>query len=49
MKENRQNLVEFNNFYFKYKSQVDYSLCDINLKIKKGEKIVIVGDRKSVV
>lgn len=43
MKENRQNLVEFNNFYFKYKSQVDYSLCDINLKIKKGEKIVIVG------
>lgn len=43
MTENRQNLVEFNNFSFKYKSQVDNSLICINLKIKKGEKIVIVG------
>lgn len=43
MTENRQDLIEFNNFYFKYKSQVDNSLNCINLKIKKGEKIVIVG------
>lgn len=43
MTENRQNLVEFNNFSFKYKSQVENSLFDINLEIKKGEKIVIVG------
>lgn len=43
MTENRQNLVEFNNFSFKYKSQVENSLACINLKIKKGEKIVIVG------
>lgn len=43
MTENRQNLVEFNNFSFKYKSQVDNSLICINLEIKKGEKIVIVG------
>ena len=43
MTENRQNLVEFNNFSFKYKSQVDNSLNCVDLKIKKGEKIVIVG------
>lgn len=43
MTENRQNLVKFNNFSFKYKSQVDNSLNCVNLKIKKGEKIVIVG------
>ena len=43
MTENRQNLVEFNNFSFKYKSQVDNSLICINLELKKGEKIVIVG------
>ena len=43
MTENRQNLVEFNNFSFKYKSQVENSLDFIDLKIKKGEKIVVVG------
>ena len=43
MTENRQNHVEFNNFSFKYKSQVENSLACINLEIKKGEKIVIVG------
>ena len=43
MTENRQTHVEFNNFSFKYKSQVDNSLNCVNLKIKKGEKIVIVG------
>lgn len=43
MTENRETHVEFNNFYFKYKSQVDFSLFDINLNIKKGEKLVIVG------
>ena len=43
MTGNRETHVEFNNFSFKYKSQVDNSLNCINLKIKKGEKIVIVG------
>lgn len=38
-----QSLVEFNNYTFKYRAQAEPSLIDINLEIKKGEKIVIVG------
>lgn len=38
-----QSLVEFNNYSFKYRAQAEPSLIDINLEIKKGEKIVIVG------
>ncbi len=36
-------LIEFNNFSFKYHSQSDFTLHDINLKIYKNEKILIVG------
>lgn len=41
--ENRQDLVVFDKYNFKYKSQVEPSLFDIDLSVKKGEKIVIVG------
>ena len=41
--ENRDDLVVFDKYKFKYKAQADPSLFDIDLKIKKGEKIVIVG------
>ena len=41
--ENRQDLVVFDKYNFKYKSQVKSSLFDIDLKVKKGEKIIIVG------
>lgn len=41
--ENRQDLVVFDKYNFKYKSQVEPSLFDIDLKVKKGEKIIIVG------
>lgn len=41
--ENRDDLVVFDKYNFKYKAQADPSLFDIDLKIKKGEKIVIVG------
>lgn len=41
--ENRQDLVVFDKYNFKYKSQVEPSLFDIVLKVKKGEKIIIVG------
>lgn len=41
--ENRQDLVVFDKYNFKYKSQVESSLFDIDLKVKKGEKIIIVG------
>ncbi|WP_311375916.1 ABC transporter ATP-binding protein [Anaerococcus lactolyticus] len=40
---NRQDLVVFDKYNFKYKSQVEPSLFDIDLKVKKGEKIIIVG------
>ena len=41
--EDREDLVVFDKYNFKYKSQVDPSLFDIDLKVKRGEKIVIVG------
>ena len=43
MTDKSQSLVEFNNYTFKYRAQAEPSLIDINLEIKKGEKIVIVG------
>ncbi|MDD7304979.1 MAG: ABC transporter ATP-binding protein [Peptoniphilaceae bacterium] len=43
MNKNDQALVEFNNYNFKYNSQADFSLFDINLSIKRGQKIIIVG------
>lgn len=41
--DNRQDLVVFYKFNFKYKSQVEPSLFDVDLRVKKGEKILIVG------
>ncbi|MCR5546186.1 MAG: ABC transporter ATP-binding protein [Lachnospiraceae bacterium] len=36
-------IVEFKNFTFKYRTQVEPTLYDINLKIYPGEKVLIVG------
>ena len=36
-------IIEFENFTFKYRSQVNPTLYDINLKIYPGEKVLIVG------
>lgn len=36
-------MIEFNNLSFKYKSQSNHSLKDINIKIKKGECILLCG------
>ncbi len=40
---NSQPLIEFKDFTFQYFSQSEPTLYDINLKIYKGEKILIVG------
>lgn len=36
-------IIEFKNFSFKYRSQKDVTLRDINLAIYPGEKVLIVG------
>jgi energy-coupling factor transport system ATP-binding protein len=36
-------IIEFKDYTFKYRSQVEPSLLDINLKIFPGEKVLIVG------
>ena len=36
-------IIEFKNFGFQYYSQAEPTLYDINLKIHKGEKVLIVG------
>ncbi len=36
-------IIEFQNYSFKYRSQVEPTLTDINLKIYPGEKILIAG------
>lgn len=36
-------VIEFKNFYFKYKSQTEDTLKDINLTIYEGEKVLILG------
>lgn len=36
-------LIKFENYGFKYRSQSEPTLFDINLEIKKGEKILIIG------
>lgn len=38
-----ENIVEFKNFTFKYMNQLEPTLKNINLEIKKGEKILIAG------
>ena len=36
-------VIEFKDFSFKYKSQADYTLKDINLTIYEGEKVLLLG------
>ena len=43
MDENRKITVNFENFTFKYESQSEPTLHNINLKIYEGEKVVIIG------
>ena len=43
MDENRKVAVNFENFTFKYESQSEPTLHNINLKIYEGEKVVIIG------
>lgn len=40
---NNVPIIEFSNFSFQYHSQSEPTLCDLNLKIYPGEKILIVG------
>lgn len=40
---NNKPIIEFNDFTFKYYSQAEPTLHDINLKIYQGEKILIIG------
>ena len=41
--KSRQAVIEFRNFGFKYFSQMEPTLYDIDLTINKGEKVLIVG------
>lgn len=36
-------IIQFEEFTFKYRAQMEPTLCDINLKIYPGEKVLIVG------
>ena len=36
-------IIEFNNFSFKYHAQAESTLFDVNLKINKGEKVLVLG------
>ena len=42
-KINFNNLIEFKNIFFKFSSEKDYFFKDINIQIKKNEKILING------
>ena len=42
-KEGRKIAINFENFTFKYESQSEPTLHNINLKIYEGEKVVIIG------
>jgi energy-coupling factor transport system ATP-binding protein len=39
----RKPIIQFENFSFKYKSQIEPTLHGINLTIYEGEKVVVVG------
>ncbi len=39
----KKTVIEFRNFSFKYRAQVQNTLTDINLTIAQGEKILIAG------
>ena len=38
-----ETVIEFKDFSFKYRAQKEPTLHDINLKICKGEKVLIIG------
>ena len=44
---NFKNSIELKNIYFKYTNRDKFVLEDVNLKINKGDKIVITGDTGS--
>lgn len=39
----REDIISFENFGFQYTAQAEPTLYDINLKIRKGEKVLIAG------
>ena len=39
----REPVIEFTDFSFRYKSQKEFTLHDINLTIYRGEKVLILG------
>lgn len=39
----KKPIIEFKDFSFKYKSQLDYTLKNINLTIYEGEKVLFLG------
>ena len=39
----REKIIEFKNFGYRYRSQVEPTVTDINLTIRKGERIIIIG------
>ncbi len=43
MSGNSSPIIEFINFTFKYRTQVDPTLHDISLKINEGERVLIIG------
>lgn len=43
MNNTQTPIIEFKNFGFKYRTQVEPTLYDINLKIYPGEKVLIIG------
>ena len=39
----KETMIEFKNFGYKYRSQAEPTVTDINLTIRKGERVIIVG------
>lgn len=39
----QQNIISFEDYTFQYRSQAEPTIYDINLRINKGERIIIVG------
>ena len=39
----KETMIEFKNFSYKYRSQAEPTVTDINLVIGKGERVIIVG------
>lgn len=47
MESNANPIIEFKDFTFKYRTQTNPTLKNINLKINKGEKVLIIGSSGS--